>query len=42
MIQFRDFVPRMLSAPAFFKVGEYETGCRQTKLSEKLGTFEEW
>jgi len=26
MIQFRDFVPRMLSAPAFFKVGEYETG----------------
>ena len=25
MIQFRDFVPRMLSAPAFFKVGEYET-----------------
>jgi len=25
MIQFRDFVPKMLSAPAFFKVGEYET-----------------
>lgn len=25
MIQFRDFVPRMLAAPAFFKVGEYES-----------------
>ena len=25
MIQFRDFVPRMLSAPAFFRVGEYES-----------------
>ena len=25
MIQFRDFVPEMLSAPALFKAGEYES-----------------
>jgi hypothetical protein len=25
MIQFRDFVPEMLSAPGLFKVGEYES-----------------
>lgn len=25
MIQFRDFVPKMLSAPALFKAGEYES-----------------
>ena len=25
MIQFRDFVPRMLAAPGLFKAGEYES-----------------
>ncbi len=25
MIQFRDFVPEMLSAPALFRAGEYES-----------------
>jgi superfamily I DNA/RNA helicase len=25
MIQFRDFVPEMLAAPALFKAGEYES-----------------
>jgi len=25
MIQFRDFVPKMLSAPGVFKAGEYES-----------------
>jgi hypothetical protein len=25
MIQFRDFVPKMLAAPALFKAGEYES-----------------
>ena len=36
MIQFRDFVPRMLSAPAFFKVGEYET------FAEAVAAANQW
>ncbi|MCU0875827.1 MAG: hypothetical protein MUE50_26130, partial [Pirellulaceae bacterium] len=36
MIQFRDFVPRMLSAPAFFKVGQYET------FAEAVAAANQW
>jgi hypothetical protein len=36
MIQFRDFVPRMLSAPAFFKMGEYET------FAEAVAAANQW
>jgi hypothetical protein len=36
MIQFRDFVPRILSDPAFFEVGEYDT------FAEAVGAANQW
>jgi hypothetical protein len=36
MIHFRDFVPRMISAPGLFKSGEYET------FEEALAAANRW
>jgi hypothetical protein len=36
MLQFRDFVPKMLDAPRLFKAGEYET------LEEALVAANRW